>query len=449
MVKREWERVINTSCINKDLTMDHIYGRKGGLTAVLKEVSLKKIVMVSCLALLLCSSTLLPQQGYDKTLAMIEALQNPSLAPETYLLGPGDLLQLDLWGNANARYRVEVSQKGTVFIPKYEGTAMQIPGTGYTAVQTGDMIPSLGEIPAKGLTLEELEDAIENKVRKYYRGVHVSIALYRLRSYSVSIHGSINDPGVYAITPLYRLSHLIELAGGIIATGSFRNIVIKRENGVIDTFDLYQFLYKGNIEHNPYVLEGDMVTIPQALMSVKISGRILKRGTYELKEGERLKELIEIAGGFRHHGSLTRSIKVYNISSPDDITEVDPYKLLIEKDSLSNIALHTGDVVTIPMEPFTVTVVGQVTQGGTFEYEPGADFNYYLGLAGGYGERANEGDIRITRWDGTRLKWKQGVEIKAGDTIVIGRAELKGWRDYLQVTLNAANLLFIIWTVSQ
>jgi len=105
--------------------------------------------------------------------------------------------------------------------------------------------------------------------------------------------------------------------------------------------------------------------------------------------------------------------------------------------------------VTVPTEPFTVTVVGQVTLGGSFEYEPGADFNYYLGLAGGYGERANEGNVRITRWDGTRLKWKTGVEIKPGDTIVIGRAELKGWKDYLEVTLNAANLLFIIWTVSR
>ena len=100
------------------------------------------------------------------------------------------------------------------------------------------------------------------------------------------------------------------------------------------------------------------------------------------------------------------------------------------------------------MDPFSVTVVGQVTKGGTFEYEPGADFYYYLGLAGGYGERANEGSIRITRWDGTRVKWNQGTEIKPGDTIVIGRSELKGWRDYLEVTLNAANLLFIVWTIS-
>lgn len=410
---------------------------------------MKKAIIVSFLVLIVCGGALFSQQVYDKILAMIEALRDPSLATETYVLGPGDRLQIDLWGNANATYKIAVSQDGTIFMPKQEGGVVQLPGGAISAVQTGDAIPALGEVRAEGLTVDELEKEIQERIKKYYRGVYTRVSLFGLRSFSVTIHGSIGNPGVYSVTPLYHLSHFIELAGGVTSTGSYRNIVIKGSDGVVDTFDLYQFYYRGDMDHNPLVMEGDMVLVPQALMTVNISGRILRRGTFELKEGERLKDLIEIAGGFRQHGSLTRPIKVYNIKKPEEVIEVDPFKLMIENDSLSNIELHTGDVVTIPMEPFTVTVVGQVTQGGTFEYEPGADFNYYLGLAGGYGERANEGDIRITRWDGSRLKWKQGVEIRPGDTIVIGRAELKGWKDYLQVTLNAANLLFIIWTVSQ
>jgi protein involved in polysaccharide export with SLBB domain len=410
---------------------------------------LRKVIVLLGLFLGLLGSGLLSQEIYDKKIAMIKALKDPSLAAETYVLGPGDKLQLDLWGNENATYKIAVSQDGTVFIPKYSGSAVQLPGAEFSTVQTGDVIPSLGEIVAEGLTLGELEREIQERVKKYYRGVNARISLYGLRSIEVSIHGSVHDPGVYAITPLYQLSHLIDLAGGITSNGSYRNIEIEGKKGTIDTFDLYQFFYKADMDHNPHILEGDVVMVPLALMSVKISGRVLRRGTYELKSGERLKELIEIAGGFQQHGSLTRPIKIYNIKNPDEVIEIDPYKLMIENDSLSNIELHTGDVITIPMEPFTVTVIGQVTLGGTFEYEPGADFNYYLGLAGGYGERANEGDIRITRWDGTRLKWKQGVEIKPGDTVVIGRSELKGWRDYLEVTLNAANLLFIIWTVSK
>jgi polysaccharide export outer membrane protein len=408
-----------------------------------------KIAISGILILTILGGVLLSQEVYDKRMVMMDALRNPYLAPETYLLGPGDRLELNLWGNANATYSLYIRQDGKIFIPKYDNSMAGLPSAAYSGMPSVEVIPALGEINAEDLTVSELKQQVEDRVKKYFRGVNVRIALVGLRAFTVSILGAINEPGVYSITPLYRLSNLIEIADDISYTGSHRNISIEHADGTSETFDLYGFLYRGNLDQNPLIQAGDIIRIPQAIMSVKISGRILRRGNYELKEGERIKDLIEIAGGFQDRGSLTRSIKVYNIKTPEKIIEVDPYKLLIENDSLSNIELHTGDVITVPMEPFTVTVVGQVTRGGTFEFEPGADFNYYLGLAGGYGERANEGDIRITRWDGTRLKWKQGVEIKPGDTVVIGRSELKGWRDYLEVTLNAANLLFIIWTVSR
>lgn len=379
--------------------------------------------------------------------AMMEGFKDPSLAPVTYTLGPGDLILLDLWGNTNAAYELLVSQDGTIFIPRFEGVVANMPVKGYMGTLSTETVPPLGEIIAEGLTVGELKNAIDESVRRYFHGVNVRVSLGGLRQIPVSIHGTVEEPGAYLITPLYRLSNFIEIAVGITETGSYRNITVKRKDGSSHIYDLYEFFYKGNMEQNPYIKAGDIVMVPQAVMSVKITGRVLRTGNYELKEGDRIKDLIEFAGGIEKGGSLTRTIKIYNIKNPDDVFEVDPYKLLIENDSLSNVELKTGDVVTIPMEPFTVTVVGQVTLGGTFEYEPGADFNYYLGLAGGYAERANAGDVRITRWVGTQLKWKHGVEIKPGDTIVIGRSELKGWRDYLEVTLNAANLIFIIWTV--
>ena len=386
----------------------------------------------------------------SKEYLMMQSLKNPSLAPLDYKLGPGDRVLINLWGNKNAIYKLSVSRDGSVFLPKYtKSMSSQFPMSGYSNIQTLDVVPALGEIKAEGLTVDDLKTEVERRISKYFHGVNARVTLYSLREFTVSIVGNITKPGVYSVTPLYRLSNLIEIAGGIKGNGSRRNISIKNRNGITHTYDLYEFYYKGNPEQNPHIKPGDIITIPQAVMSVKILGRVLKTGNYEIKKGERLKDLIEMAGGLQKRGSLTRKIKIYNINDPKILTEIDPYKLLVENDSLSNIELQTGDVVTIPSEPFTVTVVGQVTQGGTFEYEPGADFNYYLGLAGGFGERANEGNIRITRWNGTRIKWKRGVEIKPGDTIVVGRAELKGWKDYLEVTLNAANLLFIIWTVSR
>ncbi len=411
---------------------------------------MRKVICCIFVLVIFCSCLLFSQEIYeDKVRFMMEALTNPSLAPETYVLGAGDRLQLHLWGNANAAYRLSVSQDGNIFIPKYESGVAQLPGAAYATVQMGDVVPSLGEIHAKGLTLDELQEEIQSRVKKYYRGVNARVSLIGLRLIPVSIHGSVVESGAYSITPLYRLSHLVELCGGISPVGSHRRISIEKTNGSCNTYDLYKFHYKGDFVENPYLEAGDIVIVPQAIMSVKVGGRLFRTGNFELKKGERLRDLIEMAGGYKKRGSLTRTIKIFNIKDPDNVVEVDPYKLLIENDSLSNVELKTGDVISVPMEPFTVTVVGQVTLGGTFEYEPGADFNYYLGLAGGYAERANEGDIRITRLDGTLLKWKQDVEIKPGDTVFIGRSEIKGWIEFLQVGLNAANLLFIIWTVSR
>jgi len=96
-----------------------------------------------------------------------------------------------------------------------------------------------------------------------------------------------------------------------------------------------------------------------------------------------------------------------------------------------------------------VTVVGQVQKPGTFLYQPGTLFNYYLGLAGGFAERANGGSITITRWDGSSLKCKRDTPIRPGDTVVIGAMEIKGWRDYLSVAMQGATLFFIIYQVGK
>ena len=386
----------------------------------------------------------------SKRESMAEALRDPSLAPLTYILGPGDVIKLDLWGNTNATYELLASQDGTIFIPRYSIVQTQAPLQEYSVASTAEIVPALGEIKAEGQTLNSLREDIEKKVKKYFRGVNVRVSLTGLRQFAVSIHGSVEDPDIYQVTPLYRLSNLIEIAAGITETGSYRNITIKSTDGSSQTYDLYEFLYKGRMEQNPYLKEGDVVTIPQTVMSVKIRGEVLKEGNYELKVGERLKDIIEIAGGFKKRGSFSKTIRIHNVRNPDEVKEIDPYKLFVENDSLSNVELETGDLVIVSPEPFTVTITGEVKSGAVFEYEHGlTDFYYYLGLAGGYSGWANAGNVRIIRSDGTTLKWKKGIEIKAGDRIIVGRVQVRDWRDLLGLTTNIANLLFMIWAVSQ
>ena len=155
-----------------------------------------------------------------------------------------------------------------------------------------------------------------------------------------------------------------------------------------------------------------------------------------------------MAGGITPQASL-EELKIENISRPKEVISLSTYKLLMDKDTKVDRDLRNGDVITIPAVPKTVTVVGQVQKPGTFLYQPGTLFNYYLGLAGGFGERANTGSITITRWDGSSVKCKRDTEIRPGDTIVIGAMEIKGWRDYLGVMMQGATLFFIIYQVAK
>ncbi|MCK4235220.1 SLBB domain-containing protein, partial [candidate division WOR-3 bacterium] len=244
---------------------------------------MKKIIGLILTVLFFYSNFLFAQspEMSDQYL-MIESLMNPSLSPLTYTLGPGDNILLNLWGNINADYTITVARDGTIFIPrKSVSTTSQFPIAGVLAVPVTETVPALGEIKAVGLTVAELKEVIEERVKNYFRGVDVRVTLTGLRSFPISIVGSVARAGVYSITPLYRLSHVIKRGGGISETGSYRNIVIKKPDGSSHIYDLYEFFYKGNIEQNPYIKAGDIVMVPQAVMSVKITGRVLRTGNYE------------------------------------------------------------------------------------------------------------------------------------------------------------------------
>ena len=188
---------------------------------------MKKITYLILVAVIFNTSLLLGQMSeMSKEYLMIQSLKDPSLAPLTYTLGSGDRIYLNLWGNTNADYRITVSQDGNIFIPKK--TTPQVPVQGYGVMTATETVPALGEIKAEGLTINELKEKIEERVKRYFRGVNVRVSLSGLRTFPVSILGNVIDPGVYSITPLYRLSNLVEIAGGILGTGTYRNIKIKK-----------------------------------------------------------------------------------------------------------------------------------------------------------------------------------------------------------------------------
>ena len=113
--------------------------------------------------------------------------------------------------------------------------------------------------------------------------------------------------------------------------------------------------------------------------------------------------MIAMAGGLTSRASFEK-LKINNIADPDKVTSIDVKQLILDKNEGLNVFLKPGDIITIPSYAGISDYSGQVQKPGTFLHEPGTLVSYYLGMAGGYGERANTRNIKINRWGGENHK---------------------------------------------
>ncbi len=274
---------------------------------------------------------------------------------------------------------------------------------------------------------------------------------YQMRSQpmmKVQVLGQVRNPGVYSLPVMERASVALAAAGGNSEQGSLRSIQLIRGGKVMDTLDMYHYLYMNQQSENPILDDGDIIFIPVNNNNIKVVGQVYRPGIYEVKPGERLMDIIEMAGGITPVATK-EDIKIENVAMPDVVQSISYRGLFIDGDQSLNIPLKEGDIVTVPSAPTSVTVVGQVQKGGTFVFEPGTVLSYYLGMAGGYGERASTNNIKINRWGGKTLKAREDTPIEAGDVVIVGEMQIKGWRDYISVTGQLITMFYIVWTVSK
>lgn len=192
--------------------------------------------------------------------------------PATYVCGPGDVFELNFWGPQNFRLRIAVDLEGRTFISK----------VGYVAVA--------------GKTLSAVRTAIKARVRGNYPGLQFDLTLVAPRSFIVHVAENVKTPGTYTARALERVSVLLARAGG--STGSRRRITIKHHTGEVVVADLVMYELTGDTKYNPFLLDGDVITVPFAQPVVTITGAVRRPGPYELVKTADLAELLALSGGF-------------------------------------------------------------------------------------------------------------------------------------------------------
>ncbi|HTG65958.1 MAG TPA: polysaccharide biosynthesis/export family protein, partial [Flavobacterium sp.] len=192
-----------------------------------------------------------------------ELFDNPTLnfepdlklaTPVNYVLGPGDELQISVYGVQEFNASIPVSVEGKI------------------------SIQYVGQIAVSGMTIEAATQKIRNAIAGVYSTVRsgqsqVGISLSRIRTIKVTLIGS-KQPGNYSVSSLATVYNALFLGGGPAKNGSYRNIELLRNNKVYRTIDLYRFLVKGDQSDNVGLKDNDVIRIPAYSQRVTLEGQV-------------------------------------------------------------------------------------------------------------------------------------------------------------------------------
>lgn len=301
---------------------------------------------------------------------------------DLYLIGPGDEIVVSIWGKLVETLNLTVSDEGFIDLPD-----------------------NGGRIQTNGVTLRELKPKIAQALSQIYAAyinavdpskstAFVDIRIGKLRKLSVMIVGEVNKPGTYTVSPgVANVINLLHNACGVKASGSLREIRIRRSTGKVDSVDLYGFLLTGEIDFRTIRLQqGDYIVVPLRQKSVTIEGEVRRPNRYEMIGNEGMRELLNFAGGFTPDAYLKQTqIRRFEVNRGENLLDVDLDRILT--DSGQNLPLMDGDAIriakNIQVRKNQVSVSGDgITRPGTYEWKAGMTLNDLIQKAEGLREHA-------------------------------------------------------------
>ncbi len=241
--------------------------------------------------------------------------------PKDYVLGPGDKLFIDIYGQSENYYQAEVSPAGDLILENF------------------------GPINVSGLTVENSKKRLLSRLKKVYTGINqnktfVNISVGIPRAVRVNIVGEVNLPGTYTFSAFNTIYNAIYVAGGITENATLREVKLFRNNQLVDTVDIYKFLTEGNQSSNLRLENNDLILVGPYTNRVLISEGVKTPGKFEIKNGETVSDLIKYAGGFSED-SYSKSVRITRIFD-------EKYKIVdVYSDQFDFFELKAGDKIEV------------------------------------------------------------------------------------------------------
>ena len=292
------------------------------------------------------------------------APSNDTPVNSSYILGPGDELEINYYGSSDNRVKATINREGKIILPE------------------------IGPVNFLGMSFKDATEYLNNKVKTELIGVEVNLSLQQVRSIGVYILGEAYKPGKYVLSGLSSVTNALFISGGVNEQGSLRNIQVRRNNSTIATYDFYDFLMKGSLETDIKLEDGDVIFIPFIENTVQLGGAFKRPHKYEFLSGESIKDAVTLAGGFNSEvmpNSRLELSSVDRVASKRTITYLDPLKDL-------NMKLNNRDVINVSstsgLTPETIKLSGEIVNPGEYSIQPGDTILDILNRAGGYTDQA-------------------------------------------------------------
>jgi polysaccharide export outer membrane protein len=257
----------------------------------------------------------------------------------------------------------------------------------------------VGSVNLAGLTFGEAQNLVRKKIQEELIGTEITIELNELRSITVYILGEAYQPGAFTLSALSTVTNALFLSGGVNKLGSLRNIQIKRAGKLVNTYDLYDLLARGDTSTDLRLEDGDVIFIPFREKKVTAGGSFKRPHLYELREGETLKDVILFAGGFKSEVSVNPIIEYSTINRISNKREISN---IVYSNKNFKKEVFDGDVVNVfeysGLKSHSVELKGQFINPGVYSISEGETILDVISKAGGYTKSAfTEGAIFLRK----------------------------------------------------
>jgi len=202
--------------------------------------------------------------------------------PSDYIVGPGDQLNIQLFGSQNRTLRLTVGRDGRINFPE------------------------LGPIDVSGKTFARVAAELEQRVQGQLIGVRASVGMGDTRSIRVFVMGEANRPGSYTVSGLATITSALYASGGVKPIGSLRDVQLKRQGAVVRRLDLYDLLLRGDTTDDAKLMPGDVIFIPPVAATVAVDGEVNRPAIYEIKGNTSVADIVALAGGLTSEADTGR-----------------------------------------------------------------------------------------------------------------------------------------------